>query len=63
MNTIASTIKLLTPEDIANIFGVSYHKALEIIKKNFNYIKVGNQYRVTENEVVKLLSSKGVKYL
>lgn len=57
------TIKLLTPEDVADIFGVSYHKSLEIIKNNFNYIKIGNQYRVTEDEVVKLLSSKGVKYL
>lgn len=63
MNTIASTINLLTPEDIASIFGVSYHKALEIIKKNFNYIKIGNKYRVLEDDVVKLLSSKGVKFL
>lgn len=57
------TIKLLTPEEVADVFGVSYHKALEIIKMNFNYIKIGNKYRVTEDEVIKLLSSKGVKYL
>ena len=57
------TIKLLTPEDVANIFGVSYHKSLEIIKNNFNYIKIGNQYRVLEDDVVKLLSSKGIKFL
>lgn len=57
------TIKLLTPEDVADIFGVSYHKSLEIIKNNFNYIKIGNQYRVLEDDVVKLLSSKGIKFL
>lgn len=57
------TIKLLTPEDVADIFGVSYHKSLEIIKNNFNYIKIGNQYRVLEDDVIKLLSSKGIKFL
>ena len=57
------TIKLLTPEDVADIFGVSYHKSLEIIKNNFNYIKIGNQYRVLEDDVAKLLSSKGIKFL
>ena len=57
------TIKLLTAEDVADIFGVSYHKALEIIKNNFNYIKIGNQYRVLEDDVAKLLSSKGIKFL
>lgn len=63
MNTTVSTINLLTPEDIANIFSVSYHKSLEIIKNNFNYIKIGNQYRVLEDDVVKFLSTKGIKYL
>jgi excisionase family DNA binding protein len=63
MKETTSTIKLLTPEDIANIFGVSYHKALDIIKNNFNYIKIGNQYRISEDEVVKLISSKGIKLL
>ena len=57
------TIKLLTPEEVADIFGVSYHKSLEIIKNNFNYIKIGNQYRVLEDDVIKLLSSKGIKFL
>ena len=55
--------ELLTPQEIAELFKISYHAALDIIKRNFNYVKVGKQYRVSRDEVEKLLSSKGRKYL
>lgn len=55
--------ELLTPEEVARILKVSYHSALDIIKRNFAYIKVGKQYRVSKEEVEKLFASKGKKYL
>ena len=55
--------EFLTPEEVAKIFKVSYHTSLDIIKRNFNYVKVGKQYRVSKDEVEKLLASKGKKYL
>ncbi len=55
--------ELLTPEEVAKLFKISYHSALDIIKRNFAYIKVGKQYRVSKEEVEKLLASKGRKYL
>ena len=55
--------ELLTPEEVAEIFKVSYHTALDIIRRNFNYVKVGKQYRVSRDEIEKLLTTKGRKYL
>ena len=55
--------ELLTPEEIAKLFKISYHSALDIIKRNFSYVKVGKQYRVSKDEVAKCLNSKGIKYL
>ena len=55
--------ELLTPEEVAELFKISYHSALDIIKRNFSYVKVGKQYRVSREEVEKLLNSKGRKYL
>ena len=54
---------LLTPDEVAIILKVSYHKALDIIKQNFRYVKVGKQYRVPRSEIEKILNAKGVKYL
>ena len=55
--------ELLTPDEVAKIFRVSYHKALDIIKYHMKHIKIGNQYRVSRSEVEKLLTSKGNKNL
>ena len=39
----------LTPRDIAEILQISYEKALAFIKySGIKYIKIGNQYRVSE---------------
>ena len=55
--------ELLTPEEIAKLFKISYHSALDIIKRNFNYVKVGKQYRVSKDEIEKCLNSKVAKFL
>lgn len=55
--------ELLTPEEVAEILKISYHSALDIIKRNFRYVKVGKQYRVPRTEIEKLLNAKGIKFL
>ena len=41
--------KFFTPRDIAEILQISYEKALAFIKySGIKYIKIGNQYRVSE---------------
>lgn len=55
--------ELLTPQEVAMILRVSYHKTLEFIKySGVSYIKIGAQYRVEKNELFKFLSAKGRKY-
>lgn len=61
MNTMLP--ELLTPEEIAKILKVSYHAALDIIKQNFHYVKIGKQYRVPRTEIEKVLNAKGVRHL
>lgn len=51
--------EFLTPEEVADILKVSYHTALDIIRVNRVYVKVGRQYRVPKAEFEKLLSAKG----
>ena len=55
MNSIP---EFLTPEEVAEKLKVSYHTALDVIKRNRIYIKVGRQYRVPKTELEKLLSLK-----
>lgn len=55
--------ELLTPEEVAKILKVSYHSALDIIRRNFRYVKIGKQYRVPRTEIEKLLNAKGVRHL
>ena len=60
MNSIP---EFLTPEDVAKILKVSYHTALDIIRVNRIYVKIGRQYRVPKAEFEKLLFAKGRKLL
>jgi hypothetical protein len=54
--------EMLTAEDIAKIFQISYHGALDFIKySGVGYIKIGNQYRVSANKLQKFLDFKGDK--
>ena len=52
----------LTAYDIAERFGVSYHKALDFIKySGIDYIKIGSIYRVSEDKFNAFVSTKGSK--
>ena len=62
VSSVNYSLKILTAYDIAEILHVSYHKALEFIKcSGIDYIKIGNQYRVTEEKFYAFVSAKGRK--
>ncbi len=51
--------KLLTPEDVAKILGVSYETALGFIRySGITYAKIGRQYRVSEDVLREFLKVK-----
>ena len=51
---------LLTPHEIAEILKVSYPTALNFVKfSGIDYLKIGNQYRVTEEKFLAFISKKG----
>ena len=57
-------MKTLTPSEIAEILKISYHKALEFIKySGIDYIKIGNQYRISEDKFYAFINSKGKKII
>lgn len=52
-------IETLTPQEIADILKISYHKALDFIKHSgIDYIKVGSQYRVTTEKFTAFINAK-----
>lgn len=55
-----TTTKMLTPQEIADILGISYEAALAFIKNSgIDYIRVGRQYRVSEDKFRAFLSQGG----
>lgn len=53
-------MKLLTPREVAEILKVSYEVALAFIKySGVDYIKIGRQYRVSEDKLMAFLSKRG----
>ena len=55
---------LLTAADISKILKISYHSALDFIKySGVDYIKIGNQYRVSEDKFKAFLAQKGKKII
>ncbi len=51
---------LLTPNDVAEILGVSYETALAFIKySGIDYFRIGRQYRVSESKLKAFLEKKG----
>ena len=51
---------LLTPHEIADFLKISYDSALAFIKySGIDYIKVGRQYRVSQEKLNGFLSRKG----
>ena len=52
--------KMLSPRDVAEVLGVSYETALAFIRySGIDYLKVGRQYRVSEEKIAAFLSKKG----
>ena len=53
---------LLTPQDIAKLIGVSYHKVLELILMgDLLAFKVGNAYRIAETDLKQYLEASRYK--
>lgn len=51
-------MKMLTPYDIAELMQMSYDTALDFIKTSgIAYIRIGRQYRVSENAFQTFVSS------
>lgn len=52
--------KFLTPNEIAEILKISYPTALAFVKySGIDYIKIGNQYRVSEEKFNAYIQKKG----
>lgn len=52
--------EMLTPKEVAKILKISYESALGFIKySGIDYIKVGNQYRVSAEKLKVFLNRKG----
>ena len=52
--------KMLTPHEVASILDISYPSALAFVKHSgIDYIKIGNQYRVSEEKFYAFINRKG----
>ena len=55
---------MLTAADISKILRISYHSALDFIKfSGIDYLKIGNQYRVSEEKFREFIAQKGKKII
>ena len=53
-------MKMLTPKEVAERLKISYDSALAFIKySGIDYIRVGRQYRVSEDKLNVFLGKKG----
>ena len=53
-------METLTPQEIADILKISYHKALDFVRySGIDYIKIGNQYRVSAEKFRAFVNAKG----
>ena len=54
-------MKMLTPHEVAERLNVSYDTALRIIKSSgIPYLKIGRQYRVSEQVFNDLVNQNGI---
>ena len=52
--------RMLTPKDIARILNICYPNAIDFVRySGIDYIKVGRQYRVSEDKLNAFLAQKG----
>lgn len=60
MQNLPNSYNFLTPQTIAKILKVSYPTALAFVKySGIDYIKIGNQYRVSEAKFNAYIQKKG----
>ena len=53
-------VTMLTPHEVAEVLKISYDSALAFIKcSGIDYVKVGRQYRVSEDKLKAFLMRKG----
>lgn len=53
--------EMLTPREVAEIMKISYEAALAFIRySGIDYVKVGRQYRVSQDKLDTFLNKKGV---
>lgn len=48
-------MKMLTPQEVAELTGLSYTKALMLVK-NANHLQIENRYYISEKALVALLN-------
>lgn len=57
-------MNFLTAKEIAKILRISYHAALDFIRHSgIDYIKIGSQYRVSEDKFYAFVAAKGTKII
>ena len=57
---MSSMPNLLTPKQVAEILKISYEQALGFIKySGIDHIRIGRQYRVSEDKLNAFLSKRG----
>lgn len=53
-------LKMLTPNEVAQVLNVSYETALAFIKySGVDFVRVGRQYRVSEEKLSTFLNKRG----
>ena len=56
--------ELLTPKEVAKILKISYESALAFIKySGVDFLKIGNQYRVSKDKLEAFVRQKGSYYI
>lgn len=54
------TPRMLTPHDVAQVFGISYEAALAFIKySGVDFLQIGRRYLVAEEKLTAFLLQKG----
>ena len=57
-------LKMLTPNEVAQVLQISYESALAFIKySGIDFVKVGRQYRVSEEKLSAFLNKRGQIYV
>ena len=59
---MAKAPELLTPREVAEILKISYEQTLHLIRcGKLQAIKIGRQYRITENDLTAFICSGGTQ--